>query len=141
MQQHPRRHFPLQPRRALAGWWLGLCALVLLLAQMAASWHLLEHALAGAAQASAHAQNPMGAKADTGRLGYSVTDGENATAPDACALCLSAGALLGSAVPLPEWQTPARIAVQQLPGWVPELRWLARLWLAYQSRAPPLVFD
>lgn len=100
--------------------WLLAFALILPMAQAAASWHLLSHV---------HSQSS------------DRSDGHPSAWEDSCDLCLSAAALTGGAI--------SATAANPVPGMVPteaitlqrDTLWFAPVQRPYQSRAPPISRD
>lgn len=97
--------------------WLLALVLLLPLAQMAASWHLLSHA----------AEEQTSASSDHGDA---IHEGH-------CELCLTAAAVVGGALPVQSFAAapPAALA-DLLPGQIGPV-WFTRQWPPFESRAPP----
>ncbi len=97
--------------------WLLWLALLLPVAQGAATWHAFSH---------------VGADA-TGQV-----DGKQALHPTHCDLCLIATAIGSGALPGEAPSLPQALARHALPQAAVGAVWLPLLLTAYRSRAPPL---
>ena len=95
--------------------WVLWLALLLPLAQSVASWHVLSHTRADAAQAA----------------------GEHAYHGAHCSLCVAAAAVHSGGLPSAAPTLAAPSETQALPRSILGSRWIADPPLAYESRAPP----
>ena len=107
----------ITPRRRLI--WLLWLALLLPLAQTAASLHVLSHAISDV----------------TGEDGS--LDGKQALAHTQCALCLTTAALVGAAPPVSPPCLPQLAVAHEQPATVCVGVWFSPTVTAYESRAPP----
>ena len=97
--------------------WLLWLALLLPMAQAAATWHALSH---------------------TGREASGEANGKQALHQTHCDLCLTAAAVTAGALPVAPPAMPYPAARHDLPQAAFASVWLALPALAYLSRAPPL---
>jgi len=96
--------------------WLLWLALLLPMAQAAATWHALSH---------------------TGREASGEANGKQALHQTLCDLCLTAAAVTGGALPVAPPDMPHPAARHEVPLAAFASVWLALPALAYLSRAPP----
>jgi hypothetical protein len=104
--------------------WLLWLALLLPLAQAAAAWHAVSHAVPHTAVGSS--ERP-------------ASDTKPALHPVHCDLCLTAAALGGGALPTAPLGLVHPAARHQAPRATPDSPWLPPVTRAYHSRAPPFV--
>ena len=103
------------PRRRFA--WLLWFALLLPIAQAAATWHALSHT----------------------RAEWGDVRGKQLLHEGHCDLCLIATALSGAALPGEPPSSPHPVGRYEPPQTAPSSGWIALPARAYRSRAPPLV--